>query len=148
MILDRLQNAARYVSLHQGFAEAFAFLNQPKLSELAAGRYDIAGEQVYAMVAKNTGRAREAARLEAHRKYIDIQLVLSGNDQMGWKPHLPDSRIQTPYDDAKDIEFCADWPDAWISVGPGQFAIFFPEDDHAPLVGNGEIHKVIVKVAV
>jgi YhcH/YjgK/YiaL family protein len=148
MILDRLENAARYLPLQRGFAEAFAFLKRPDLAQLAPGRHEIVGTQVYATVAKVDSRAREATRLEGHRKYIDIQLVVSGVEEMGWRPHRADGPVQTPYDPAKDIEFYPGVPDAWITVNPGQFAIFFPEDDHAPLAGNGAIHKVIVKVVL
>ena len=148
MILDRLQNSARYIPLHRGLAEAFAFLNQPQLAQLPPGRHEIAGTQVYATVATKAGRPRDAAKLESHRNYIDIQMVLRGVEEMGWKPTAQCSTIQSPYDAAKDVEFYADQPDGWIPVNPGQFAIFFPEDAHAPLAGEGEIHKVIVKVAI
>jgi YhcH/YjgK/YiaL family protein len=148
MILDRLQNSARYVPLHPKFAEAFAFLSQARLAELAPGRHEIVGTQVYAMVAKGEGRPREVALLEGHRKYIDIQMVLSGVEEMGWRPHTAESPVATPYDAAKEAALYSGQPDAWVTVRPGQFAVFFPEDEHAPLVGKGEIRKVIVKVAV
>jgi len=148
MILDRLQNAVRYGALHPGLAQAFAFLNQPQLVKLPDGRHEILGAQLYATIATKAGRPRNEAKLESHRKYIDIQMVLSGVEEMGWKPTADCAVVQSPYDAAKDVEFFADRPDGWISVGAGQFAIFFPEDAHAPLAGEGEIHKVIVKVAV
>ncbi|MEW6501319.1 MAG: YhcH/YjgK/YiaL family protein [Thermodesulfobacteriota bacterium] len=147
MILDVLENAHRYTPLHPLFAKAFAFLARPDLRELALGKYEIDGDRVYAMVDKGTGRAREEAPLEAHEKYIDIQLVLAGTDTMGWKATSRCTRPTKEYNRAKDIRFFADAPDAWVAVHPGAFVIFFPEDAHAPLVSPGELHKVIVKVA-
>lgn len=85
MIIDVQVNAHRYVALHQGFAHAFEFLGRPDLQELPADTYEIDGKRVYAMVAKETGRKREDALLEAHERYIDIQLVLAGTDTMGWR---------------------------------------------------------------
>ena len=126
MILDQLQNSALYLPLQRGFAEAFAFLNQPGLAQLPPGRHEIVGTQVYAMVAKAEGRPREAARLEGHRKYIDIQLVLSGVEEMGWRPHQTDGPVQTPYDDTKDTEFYPGQPDAWITVNPGPVCHLLP----------------------
>ena len=148
MILDCWENWARYVGLHHGFDKVFAFLNQVQISQLPVGRYEIAGDKVYAIAAREAGRSREAALLESHRRYIDIQWVLEGVDEMGWRPLAQCATVKSPYDPDKDIKFFADRPDVWIPVTAGTFVIFFPDDAHAPLVGDGEIHKIIVKVAV
>jgi YhcH/YjgK/YiaL family protein len=148
MILDRFPQAERYAPLHPGFAQAFAFLKRADLRQLPLAKYAIDGDRVYATIARSAGRTRQEAKLEAHRKYIDIQVVLDGVDQMGWKSIADCRRSEGPYDEEKDVELLADAPDAWIDVGPGTFTIFYPEDAHAPLVGTGEIYKVVVKVAV
>lgn len=147
MILDALANAQRYAALHPLFSRAFDYIRATELSVLAPGRYDIAGDELFAIVERASGRTREQAQLECHRKYIDIQLVLQGVDEMGWKP-LADCRDPvSDYSAERDILFFSDAPAAWVSVPSGYFCIFFPEDAHAPLVGAGEICKVIVKVA-
>ena len=148
MILDVLENARRYLALNKGFAKATEFLLRPDLKELPVGRYEIDGDCVYAMVSMNPGRKREDALLEAHEKYIDIQLVLAGTDDMGWKPRLLCKKPSGEYDQKSDIQFFADKPDAWLSTESGAFAIFFPEDAHMPLISSGRLHKVVVKVAV
>jgi YhcH/YjgK/YiaL family protein len=148
MILDVLANAERYVGLHPRFATAFAFLRRPDLPELPDGRYELEGERLFAMVATETGRGKEGALLEAHERYIDIQLVLSGLDEMGWRS-LPTCGCPTgPYDGDDDVRFFADPPAAWITTHPGAFVIFFPEDGHLPLISTGQIRKVVVKIAV
>lgn len=148
MILDVLENAHRYLALRQGFALAFEFLGRSDLRELPVDTYEIDGERVYAMVAKETGRKREDSLLEAHERYIDIQLVLAGIDTMGWKSKSLCKQPSAPYDPEADIQFFADEPDAWLPTQSGAFAIFFPEDAHMPLISSGHIHKVVVKIAV
>jgi YhcH/YjgK/YiaL family protein len=148
MILDSLENAGRYAALHPAFADAFAFLRRPDLASLAAGRHEISDERLYAMAADGPGKRRDAGKLEAHDRYIDVQLVLEGTDEMGWKPRASCSKPAGEYDAKRDVRFFADEPDAWVAVRPGQVAIFFPEDAHLPMVSGGRIRKVVVKVRI
>jgi biofilm protein TabA len=148
MILDILENAHRYLALNKGFAEAIEFLLRPDMKELPVGKYEIDGERVYAMVSKDPGRRKEDALLEIHEKYIDVQLVLTGTDDMGWKPRSLCKQPAGEYDEKNDIRFFTDRPDSWLSTKSGSIAIFFPEDAHMPLISSGQIHKVVVKVAV
>ena len=148
MILDRLEQADLYISLHRHFSESFAFLGQNGLAELPVGRHEIAGEDIYAQVIKGSAGPVEEAKLEAHRKYIDIQFVVSGIDQMGWKSRNLCLNSERDYDPETDAELFSDTPSARVDVQPGCFAVFFPEDAHAPGCGKGEFHKVVVKVSV
>lgn len=147
MIFDTIANADRYATLHPLFAQAFAYIRNTDLNALAPGRYPIADEDLFAIVEHVPGRSRESAQLECHRKYIDIHLVLDGADEMGWKA-LPDCHNPvSDYQEEKDVRFFHDAPAAWVATPPGAFCIFFPQDAHAPLVADGEIRKVIFKVA-
>ena len=148
MILDVLENSHRYPALHKGFAKAFDFLLRPDLKELPAGKYEIDGERIYAMVSRQNGRRKEDALLETHERYIDIQLILGGTDEMGWKPKSLCKKPAGKYDQKNDEQIFMDEPDAWISTQSGAFVIFFPEDAHMPLISSGQIHKVVVKIAV
>ncbi len=147
MILDTLQNAARYAGLRVGCSEAFGFLDQPGLSDLPDGKYEINGDRVYAIVDRTQGRKVSDGKLEGHRKYLDIQYVISGDESMGWRPStgLPSA---VSYDATRDLEFFEGEPESIIRVPPGSFAIFLPTDAHLPLIGDGSIHKVVVKVAI
>lgn len=148
MVLDTLANADRYAALHPGLADAFQFLRRAGLDTLAPGRYPLQGDELFAIVSRVPARRREEAKLECHRRYIDVQFVIAGNDEMGWKPAAACHQPQAPFDQGKDIQFFNDAPDAWVAVPAGSFSLFFPEDAHAPLAGEGMIHKVVMKVAV
>jgi biofilm protein TabA len=148
MIFSTLSQSSRYAELHPLFPRAFEYIRNTDLLALAPGRYPIVGDELFAIVERVPGRTRAEAELEAHRRYIDIQLVLEGVDEMGWKP-LSDCR--EPVDDfnaERDIQFFRDAPASWIATPPGAFCIFYPEDAHAPLVSTGSIRKVIFKIAL
>jgi YhcH/YjgK/YiaL family protein len=148
MILDVLENANQYFAINKGFEKAFNFLIRPDLKELPVDKYEIDGDRVYAMVSNDYGRNKEDALLETHEKYIDIQLVLDGTDNMGWKPKTSCIRPSGKYDREKDAQFFEDDPDSWIKTKSGSFVIFFPKDSHMPLISSGLLHKVVAKVAM
>ncbi len=146
MILDAIGNIHRYMGLNRGFSKAVEFLSNPGLPELADGRYRIDGDRVYALVSRDKGRKKEDSYLEIHRRYIDLQLVLSGTDEMGWRPASTCTHLKTAYDEEKDIQFFLDSPNVWVPVQKSCFAVFFPEDAHMPLISEGTLHKTVVKI--
>lgn len=148
MILDTLDNLEAYLDLNPHFGAALTFLRRTDLASLAEGRHEVNGDKVYAVVAKGPGRSAEEALLETHDNYIDIQFVLDGTDTMGWKARKDLGTPTKAYDPERDVAFFSDAPDAWTAVKPGMFAIFFPEDGHMPMISDGLLHKVIMKVAV
>ncbi len=148
MILDWIENAARYYALHPRLGRAFDYLARHDVAALADGRYEIDGQRVYLIMAHSSGVGREGARLEAHRRYADIQVPLSAPETIGWRPTSQCQSVAAPYDPARDIEFFSDPPQGWITVEPGGFVVFFPHDAHAPLACAGQIHKAVFKLAV
>ncbi|HEV7225868.1 MAG TPA: YhcH/YjgK/YiaL family protein [Pirellulales bacterium] len=148
MILDRLANWERYVKMHPGFKPAFDFLRRPESANLPSGKHSLDGERLYVMIVRETARGRQRAKLESHRKYIDIQFTVAGAEEIGWKPTPECSAIESPYEAEKDLALFGDIPESWFGVKPLSFAMFFPEDAHAPLAGQGELHKAVMKVAV
>lgn len=148
MILDTIANAERYAALHPLFPQAFEYIRNTDLLALATRRHSIIGDDLFVIVERVPGRAREVAQLECHRKYIDIQLVLDGIDEMGWKPLADCHNPVSDYIAEADIQFFHDTAASWIATPPGAFCIFFPEDAHAPLVATQNIHKVVFKIAV
>jgi biofilm protein TabA len=147
MILDHLDNAARYSALNEGLSAGFGFLAQPNIEQLESGRYEIAGDRVYAIVDRTEGRRMDDALLESHRKYVDIQFIIAGSESIGWSPRKG-LTTAVEYDAERDLEFHHGKPASLFLVPPGSFAIFLPTDAHMPLIGEGPIHKVVVKVAV
>jgi len=147
VILDTLVQSGRYAGLHASFPRAFDFLSTTNLASLTPGRHDIDGDRLFVLIDRQEGRGREGARLEAHRRYIDIQLTLEGLEEIGWLP-LAACEPRSDFDAEKDIVFFDASPRVWLPVPPGSFAIFFPEDAHAPLAGRGALLKAIVKAAV
>ena len=148
MILSTLANANRYAALHPLFPLVFEYIRNTDLNALAPGIHPIIDKQLFVIVEIANGRTRAEAKLECHRKYIDIQLVLEGVDEMGWKPMTDCHQPLDEYNEVRDIRFFNDTADSWISTPANTFCIFFPDDAHAPLVSRGKIRKVIFKIAV
>lgn len=147
MILDDLKNAQKYHSLHPHFARAFQFLREVSVFS-PPHREEIAGSDVYAIFSQNEGKGKAKAPLEAHRKYIDIQYIGEGEEVIGWRALQDCHTISQAYDRERDILFFQDQPETWFSFGSGRFALFFPDDAHAPLAGDGKNKKIVVKVRV
>ena len=148
MIVDTLAQSERYRHLHAGFAAAFDFATSRDLGALPPGRHVLDGDRLFVSIDHTEGRGRAGARLESHRRYIDIQLTIDGSEEIGWRPL---SQCRTPaaaFDEQRDIRFYDDAPDSWVAVPRGRFAIFFPDDAHAPLGGTGLLKKAIFKIAV
>ena len=148
MILDLAAHARRYRCLHSRFERGFRFLEETDLRALAPGRHAVDGERIYLSIDHTHGRGSERARLEAHRRYIDVQYTMEGDEEIGWMPLTGCGQPIDDYDAAKDVSFYAARPTTWLAVPQGSFAIFFPEDAHAPLAGRGAVKKAILKVAV
>jgi YhcH/YjgK/YiaL family protein len=148
MILSSLAQSDRYALLHPLFSRVFDYIRDTNLYALPPGRYNLAGDELIAIVEQVSGRTKAMAQLETHRRYIDIQLILEGDETMGWKPLTDCYNPVAEYSIDRDIRFFLDAPASWIPVPPDHFCIFFPEDAHAPLVGTGPIHKVIFKIAI
>lgn len=91
---------------------------------------------------------RESATLEAHRKFIDIHVPLKGTEIIGWAPVSELKHVRTPYNEETDIAFWGDAAHSLLHVKPGQMAIFFPEDAHAPCIGLGNHRKLCIKIPV
>ena len=146
MIFDRLDALARYAPLHPGFAAALAVVARGELAELSPGKHTLDGDRLAVIIVKEPGRGYPV--LEAHRSHIDIQITLAGEDLIGWRPLVECEQAPTPYDGEKDLALFGDAPEVTFKVGAGRFAIFYPEDAHAPLSGQGSPHKAVFKVAV
>lgn len=150
MIVDLIENSSAY-PLGKAWQAAFAFLSTIR-PDVEDKKYDIQGTDIFAMVSSYKTRPADVAQFEAHRKYVDIQAVLSGSEEIGW---LPVGGLVTmqPYDASKDIEFYRHPVVNYtrVNVSPGVFVALFPRDAHQPslMVGNisGSVKKVVIKIS-
>jgi biofilm protein TabA len=146
MIFDSIENLEKYRGFHSGLDKAFDFMLENDLAELDQGMHEIEGRDIFVISALAEGKKEEDGRLEAHKKYIDIQICLAGVDRIGWRPVSDCHEVDSAYDEERDIMFFKERPETLLNVRNGLFAIFFPEDGHAPEVGEGQLHKIIFKV--
>lgn len=149
MIIDTLANASKYYSLHPSFAKAFDYINQNYVENLADGVSETPeGLKVIVNTANGKSAETSLAKFECHDKNIDIQLCVKGLETIAWKPREKCVTPNGAYNPEKDVRFFSDAPDMFFQLTDGQFAIFFPEDVHAPMIGEGEIKKIVIKVKI
>ena len=148
MIIDNLSNSKQYLSLHPRFEEIFSYIDSLNWNNLPIGVTELDGQQVKIIVSESDMKSQDEAKLEVHQKFIDIQIPVTKSETFGWRSLDTLKKSVGGYDAEKDIEFFDEKPTTYITVQPCEFAIFFPCDGHAPLVGDGKIKKIIVKVAV
>ncbi|MDD3321603.1 MAG: YhcH/YjgK/YiaL family protein [Paludibacter sp.] len=148
MILDSLENAGLYESVHPRFKQAFDFLRSTDLVALPTGKIELDGKNLFVSVVEITGKTATEARMETHNNYIDIQIPVSTSETMGWIAGKNLKTVTDSYNPDKDISFFADKATNFLRLNPLEFAIFFPTDGHQPGILDGTIKKVIIKVLV
>ena len=148
MILDQLENAAAYYALHPRLERGLRYLQTMDLEHLPPGRYDIAGDQVFALVQEYESKPKEEGFWEAHDKYIDIQYVVAGREHMGYAPTA--SLRETERDAAIDL-VKLEGEGRFLELAEGSFVVMAPQDAHMPgmaVEGPQLVKKVVVKVLV
>jgi YhcH/YjgK/YiaL family protein len=148
MIVTTVDELCDLGHLHPGLVQAGRFLARADLCGLTEGRHTIDGDAVFALVSACIGKGRSSARLEAHQRYIDVQYCLTGADLIGYRPLAQCITVAGAYDETKDVAFFAGQPLEWISIEGSTCAVFFPDDAHAPLGGEGACKKIVVKIRV
>lgn len=146
MILDTLENAGLFESIHPRFKQAFDFLLNTDLVELPLGKIELDGSNLFINVVEISGKTADVARMESHNNYIDIQVPVGAVETMGWIAGNKLQQVTDPYNADKDITFFADKATNFIVVHPFEFAVFFPTDGHQPGIAEGVFKKIIVKV--
>ncbi len=146
MIIDTLENLASYETVNPLFKEVVEFMKNNDLAKMADGKYEIKGADLFVNVTTATGKTPDEAVMETHKKMIDIQIPLSGTETYGYTPlcNLPEAE----YDEVKDLsKMPGVAADSYVTCQPGMFAIFFPQDGHAPCISTeAQLKKVIFKV--
>ena len=146
MILSHISDSQRYESLHPLFKQVFDYIKTHDLLNAPAERVVLDGDTLFINVCDAKLLSAEAQKLEVHQKYIDIHFPLSGEEIVGWK-HLSNvGTSEAPFDVENDFALYAEAPSTYYTVLPGEFYIVYPEDAHAPIIGEGVLRKLIVKV--
>ncbi len=146
MILDSIKNAELYYSLSPRIKEAFDWLAKTYINALSGGRHDIDGDNLFVNVMDVELKPRHDAALEVHNRYIDIQIVCGEQEEFGWSERCNCDAPREEFNCEKDVQFFNDIPQTFFTLNERQFAIFFPEDAHAPMLGEGRVRKLIFKL--
>ncbi len=148
MIIDTIDNLSKYVSLNPLFADVVEYLKSHDLNTMEAGKYPIKDKDLFLNLTVAKGRPADAAVLETHIEMIDIQIPLSGAETFGYTPLCDLPHFE--YNAEKDITKYGDTKaQTYFKAEPGQMAIFFPQDGHAPCISDeAEIKKAIFKVKI
>ena len=146
MIIDKIENLFKYINMNSLFADVVKFLESNDLNTLEEGKHEIKGTDLFVNVQAKPGKKLQDAVLEYHKKMIDIQIPVSDSETFGYTP--VDELPEVEFDEQKDI---AKLPgleaQTYVTINPGQMAIFFPQDGHAPCISeSGCLRKVILKI--
>ena len=147
MILDSLKNSALYHSLNPRLERAFSLIASTDWTGMEPGVHELDGRVIFVNVMDVDLKRRPDAKLEVHAAYIDIQVLVAGTEEsFGWSERKDLRMPQGEFNAEKDIQFFDDAPQTYYTEPTGSNTVLFPEDGHAPMVGEGTVRKIIVKV--
>ena len=147
MLISSIKNYQNILNFFPQLDIVFDFIIKNISDKTADGKYYIT-EEIYVDVQKCLPKPKKEQVLEKHKKYIDLQYVISGKEKIGWKFFDKSFKVLKKYSSKKDIAFYSNPPDTFINLKKGEFAIFFPEDTHAPLCCEKQVKKCVVKIPV
>lgn len=145
--IDKVQFAKQYHLNQSAWDKAFAYLMDTNLKTLANGRHVIDGDNVYAIVTEAPTKDYDKTAFESHRKYVDLQYVIAGEENMAKAP-VTSVAVSKPYDEATDLANYAGEGKIY-TVPAGTFMLFFPTDAHRPNItpgGNKVVKKIVIKI--
>jgi len=147
MIFDQLKNAELYFQINNRFRKAFDYLKSNDFNSIEPGKYEIDGEDIYAIVQQYDTKPMSSGKWEAHKKYIDIQFIVNGKEKMGYS-HKNKMIVTHEYNSDKDALYLKGEGN-YLVAEAGYFAIFFPTDVHMPCIAlnlSTPVKKVVIKV--
>jgi YhcH/YjgK/YiaL family protein len=150
MVVDKVENADLYKGLSEGIAKGLELIQDARIAEKQDGKYEVDGDRLFYMIQRYPTKDKDEMLFEAHKDYIDIQLIASGEETIGYAI-TPTLEVVQPY--KPDVMKCSD-PAVFteVKLTSGMFAIFFPDDAHKPCYDYGpdksNVHKLVVKIKV
>lgn len=148
MVISNLKNTERIECMHPLFKKLFDYVKNNDLLNAELGRIELDGENLFINNVNPECVSKETQVLEAHKRYIDVHFLLQGKEIIGWRAIENCTKEQKAYDEEGDYALYSDTPTTYVELLPGEFAIVFPEDPHAPVIGEGKIRKLIAKVKI
>ena len=148
MIVSNLQNSGRIESLHPMFKQLFDYVKSHDLLHTDCGRIELDGDRLFINNVNPVCVKASEQVLEVHHDYIDIHILLEGKEHIGWKAIEDVNQLKQEYQKEVDCALYSDIPTTFVDLLPGQFVIVYPEDPHAPVIGEGKIRKLIAKVKI
>ena len=148
MIVDKLKNSNNYYGLSEGISKGFKYLEETNLLDLDCGIYEIDGKNIFVSIDEYLGKNIDDCLWEGHKKYIDIQYIISGEEKFGYLSN-DNLDITVNYDEEKDIYF-GKGEGQFLTLKEGEFIIFTPSDAHMPslMVNENLVKKAVVKVSI
>ncbi|MBF0223997.1 MAG: YhcH/YjgK/YiaL family protein [Desulfobacterales bacterium] len=143
MIFDKLNNFETYICIHPYFEDVFYFIKNNDLTQMTIGMHVINGQGIYASVSEYKTKKKSEAFIECHKKYIDLQIILKGNEKIGICNKA--DCIEYEYNEETDLQKLEGEVD-FVSLKSSFFVIFFPHDGHMPQVGYNNIEEVVKKI--
>ena len=146
MILDTLDRLECYGNISPLMGKVIDFFRKTDLAKLTPGRIVLQGDDLFVNVNSQDAQTRDEVPIEAHKEYIDIQVPISSDEEMGFisAEFLPTPSV--PYSTEKDVAFYPGLCDTYLNVKKGMFTVFFPGEGHAPAITKDGILKLIVKI--
>lgn len=149
MISGSLTSTSAAEKVNPRFKQVFDYIKTKDFVAIpATERIEIKGNEIFCSINEYQGKSIAEAKLEAHRKYIDIHIPVIGIEKIGFYNIDKFTDAQVQYNEEKDVVLYNYPVTSFITITPGEFVIFFPEDVHAPGVGEGFKKKIVVKVLV
>lgn len=149
MIADTLANLGDYFALNPYLKQASEYIEAFQKQPAADGRYPLDGDRFFVIVQRYTTASAEGKHFEAHRKYIDLQVVLEGRETIAWAPLEELSEISEEFSKGGDIAFYDGVERIAIKLRAGWFSLLFPGDAHIPCVAYDrpeEVVKLVFKI--
>ena len=142
MIIDKLEQIDRYPQLAEIKDAVREFLHRVETEDLANGRYELMGDNLFVLLQSYPTKEKKDARMEAHKKYADLQYVISGEEVIYYDV-AAERKESAPYNPEKDIVFFETVPDkGGILLTAGMFGWYEPQDAHMPCVTGNEVSSV------
>ena len=148
MIIDTIKNRSLYYSVHKNMEKAFAFIEKAVQEKLPVGKYEIEGKDLYASVQEYETKEEALAKYEGHRKYIDIQYIDEGSEDVEIVD-IASTQAITEYNEEKDVLFFTPKSKTWKGVlSAGEYGIFYPNDIHRPAMRVDGVAKKVRKILI